>query len=132
MSVDAEELVAELESLARELPVPHPSWHGFVPEMREMTASLLVATAAIRTLPEALEELARQVEGSAEYPPDDAGGAALAEARRQLRRLPLPAGQHPFLDEIVPTYEAAEAALAALAAVPGGEEAFLEAHAASA
>ena len=49
-------------------------------------------------------------------------------AQRRLQELPLPAGEHPFLDEIVVTAEATARALAALAAVPGGDDAYAAAR----
>jgi hypothetical protein len=49
-----------------------------------------------------------------EEAPADAGDGELAAATPRLRVLPLPAGEHPFLDEITATVEAAGQALAAL------------------
>jgi hypothetical protein len=131
MRSPAEDVLDEVERLARGLPIPNPSWHGCVPEMHAMRANLLAAVVAIRELPAAAHELLRQVDGAADRPPDDAGGPFLRRARRELRSLPLPAGEHPFLDEIMPTFEAAEAALAALASVHGGEAAFADASSAN-
>ncbi|MGH2933691.1 MAG: hypothetical protein ACRDL2_04145 [Gaiellaceae bacterium] len=127
---DADELLEEIARLRERLPIPHPSWHGYVAEMRQMTADLQAAVEAIRELPAAQAELVRRLEGDAEYPDEDAGGPALAAARERLREIPVPAGEHPFLDEISPTLEAAEAVLAALSSVAGGDAAFAAARSA--
>ena len=97
--------------------------------MDAAVADLLVALDAIGTLPAAQAELARQIDGDADYPPDAAGGLTLMAARLRLRELPLPQGEHPFLDEIVDALDAAEAALPALASVEGGDAAFAAAEA---
>jgi len=118
-----DELLAELRLLAERLPLPHPYWHPYTDEMHVVMRDLFAALDAIALLPPARVELERHVEGEVEFPPPDAGGLALAAARRRLRDLPVPQGEHPYLAEIVPTLEAAAAALAALT-VPGGEQAF--------
>jgi hypothetical protein len=117
------ELVAELRRLAERLPLPHPFWHPFTAEMHVVVRDLFAALDAIVLVPQAQLELLRHVEGQAEMPPPDAGGPAVAAARRRLRDLPVPEGEHPYIAEIVPTLDAAALALAALT-VPGGEQAF--------
>jgi hypothetical protein len=118
-----DELLSELRRLAERLPLPHPFWHPYTGQMHVVVRDLFAAIDAIALLRPAQVELLRQVEGQAAAPPPDAGGPTVAAARRRLRELPRPDGQHPYLFEIVPTLEAAAAALAALT-VPGGEEAF--------
>jgi hypothetical protein len=118
-----DELLAELRRLAERLPLPHPYWHPYTGEMHVVVRDLFAALDAIALVPPAQVELLRHVEGEAELPPPDAGGPNVAAARRRLRDLPVPQGEHPYLAEIVPTLEAAAAALAALT-VPGGEQAF--------
>ena len=120
---EADELLAEMRRLAERFPLPHPLWHRYVPQMHEVVHDLFTALDALALLPDAQVELMRQVEGGAEYPADDSGGPAVAAARARLRGLPIPQGEHPYVDEILVTLEAAEAALAALA-VAGGEAAF--------
>jgi hypothetical protein len=120
---DAEELLGELRRLAERFPLPHPIWHRFVAEMHDVIRDLFVGLDAIAAVPRAQAELIRQVEGDAR--PLDAGGPAIAAARARLRELATPQGEHPYLDEILVTLEAADAVLAALA-IAGGEEAFAE------
>ena len=45
-------------------------------------------------------------------------GRRLTAAYRRLALLPLPAGEHPFLDEILPTLEAMDVLLVAVSLVP--------------
>lgn len=120
----AAELLEELRRLVARFPIPHPSWHGYVPEMRTVVRDLAAAIDALQSLPRAQAELLRRVEGRPEPQPEQPAGVALADAQERLRALPVPAGEHPFLDEIAVTIEAAEAALTALAASPDGERAF--------
>jgi hypothetical protein len=126
MTADVETLLAEMRSLVERLPLPHPAWHRYVPEMHAVVVDTLAALDALAAEPGTHEELRRQVDGDAAYPAGDAGGPTVAAARPRLRRLPIPEGEHPYFDEIWLTLEAAEAALAALA-VAGGEAAFAEA-----
>jgi hypothetical protein len=119
----ANELLVEMRALVERFPVPDARWHLYVPAVRHVQRDLGAALDALDTLPDAQVELLRQVEGVAEYPPDHAGGPMLAAARARLRHLPVPRGEHPYLDEIVVTLEAAEAALASLASA-AGEAAF--------
>jgi hypothetical protein len=126
MIADVEALLAEMRSLVQRLPLPHPAWHRYVPEMHAVVMDAIAALDALAAAPGAHDELNRQVNGDAAYPADDAGGPTVAAARARLRELPIPQGEHPYLDEILLTLEASEAALAALA-VAGGEAAFAEA-----
>ena len=113
------ELLAELRRLAERFPLPHPIWHRFVPEMHDVIRDLFVALDVIAVLPGARAELLRRVEGVARQPPDESGSPVIAAARARLRALPVPQGEHPYLDEILVTLEAAEAVLAALATADG-------------
>lgn len=121
---DAGELLAELRRLAERFPLPQPSWHRYVPEMHAVVRDLFAAIDAVAALPAAQAELARLVEGESGSTDARAGGPQLAAARERLRGLPVPQGEHPYLDEIVVTLEAAEAVLGALGAAVGGEAAF--------
>lgn len=124
----AAELLEELRRLVTRFPIPHPSWHAHVPEILAVIRDLEAAIAALRTLPDAQAELLLLVEGQARPPQEEPSGEALAGAQGRLRALPIPAGEHPFLDEISVTIEAAEAALAALASSRGGRRAFAAAR----
>jgi hypothetical protein len=50
--------------------------------------------------------------------------AELAAGYERFRTLPIPAGEHPFLDEILPTLEAVEAALVCLSLDPDAARTF--------
>jgi hypothetical protein len=78
-----------------------------------VAADLAAAVAALERLPAAANEVVRRIDADEEAPAD-AGDGDLAAATPRLRVLPLPAGEHPFLDEITATVEAAGQALAAL------------------
>lgn len=123
MAAEAESLIAELRTLIERLPLPHPLWHRYVPEMHAAVTDATAALEALEQLPGAAAELRRQIEGEATYPEDGAGGAAIAAARGRLRAVPIPQGEHPYLDEIMLALEAAEVALATVAAI-GADDAF--------
>ncbi|HEY3541997.1 MAG TPA: hypothetical protein VGK79_05600 [Gaiellaceae bacterium] len=110
-----------MHRLAERFPVPHPFWHRYVPLMRDVLADFRAAVAALEALPDAQHELVRQVDGTRDGVAADAGGPALAAARERLRSLPVPEGEHPYIDEILVGLEAASAALAALAATGRGD-----------
>lgn len=120
---DAGELIAEIRRLAERLPLPHPSWHRFVTEMHVVVRDLFVALDTVAVLPEAQAELAHRVGSHSDRPAADAGGPSVAAARERLRNLPVPEGEHPYLDEIRVALEAADELLCALAA-GGGEAEF--------
>lgn len=112
-------------ALAATFPVPSPSWHRYVPEMRACLADLRAALAACDGGPEALDLAASAVEGALDSAFDaEHAGPALRDAYRRLGLLPVPAGEHPYLDEIVPTLEALEALLVAISHVPAARAAF--------
>jgi len=115
----ADDVIAEMRALVERFPVPDPRWHLYVPAVRDVRRDLVVALDALATLPDAQAELLRYVDGVAVSPPADAGGPMLAAARARLRDLPTPVGHHPYVDEILVTLEASEAALAALASAEG-------------
>ena len=119
---DADELLAEIRRLGERFPLPHPIWHRFVPEMHAVVRDLFVALDAIAALPQAQAELVRRVDDGSSRPVEDTAGPALAAARRRLRDLAVPEGEHPYLDEIRLTLEAACAVLSALAGAMGEAE----------
>lgn len=81
-------MLAELRELAAALPVPQPAWHPHV---------------ALDALPDGEERVERLLGAELEPRP----GSALAE-------LPVPAGEHPYLGEILAVVEAARLVQAAL------------------
>jgi hypothetical protein len=119
------ELHETISALANAFPLPQPSWHGHVPEMRACLSDLRHALADAAEAPELFELAARSIEGELEHAFDThAAGPRLAAAYRRLSALPVPAGEHPYLDEIVPTLEAMEAMLVAVSLVPAAVAAF--------
>jgi hypothetical protein len=127
MDDDAQQLLEQIRRLARDFPLPHPRWHRFVPLMHDVVDDLTAAVDAVATSPAAVRALAEAVEGT-KREPLDAPGPSLAAARARLRELPLPAGEHPYLDEIVLALDGAAAVFVALASIPDGEERFAEAR----
>ena len=125
--IDATELVAQVRQIARDFPLPHPRWHRFVPLMHEVVDDLVAALDAIAASPAAQAAFLTRIEAEA-VNGVDAPGPALAAAQARLRALPVPDGEHPYLDEIVVALEAAHAALAALASSADGETAFAAAR----
>jgi hypothetical protein len=116
-------VLEEMRVLVERLPLPHPFWHQFVPEMDVVVIDARAAIDALASLPQAATQLLRQIEEHADHPDDQAAGPTIAAARARLRALPVPQGEHPYLDEILLALEAAQAALGALAAT-GAEDAF--------
>ncbi len=72
-------------------------------------------TEAAQMASEVLQLAARAVEGELEDVFDaHTAGSRLTAACRRLQLLPVPAGEHPYLDGIVPTLEAMEVLLLAV------------------
>jgi hypothetical protein len=118
-------LYEAVEALVAAFPVPHPSWHAYVPEMRACLGDLRRALEVCGQSPEVLGLALCAVEGELEQGFDvRRAGGRLAAAYGRLGALPVPAGEHPFLDEIVPTLEATEALLVAVSLVPEAAAAF--------
>jgi hypothetical protein len=125
--IDATQLLEQVRQLARDFPLPHPRWHRFVPLMHEVIDDLTAALDAVASSPAALQELVDAVAGDLPEP-FDPSGPSLAGAQARLRDLPLPAGEHPYLDEIALALEGARAAIAVLMSFDDGEERFSEAR----
>lgn len=103
--------------------MPHP-WHGYVPEMRASLADLTVALELAAALPDVLALVTQALDGDLSEPFDPAAAPALTAAYTRLGTLPIPAGEHPYLDEIVATLEAMEALLVAVSLVPAAAARF--------
>lgn len=111
---EADELLAELHRLCERLPVPQPGWHPYVDQITSCRADFEHALALAAEQPAALELVAEFLDGTAE-PAFEAGSPPeLIAAWRRLEALPLPSGQHPYLDEILPALEAHRLLLIAL------------------
>jgi hypothetical protein len=123
-STTSHRLLEEIGALAARFPVPQPSWHGYVSEMRACLADLAVALEVAEASPEAVALLERALDGELARPFDAGATGRLVEAYERLGRLPIPAGEHPYLDEIVPTLEAMEALLVCVSLVPAAARSF--------
>lgn len=120
-----QDLLDEIGVLAGRFPVPQPAWHGYVAEMRACLRDLARALEVATGVPEVLDLVARALDGELEEAFDArAASPALVAAYQRLGRLPIPAGEHPYLDEIVPALEALEALLVAVSLVPAAGDAF--------
>lgn len=95
--------------------------------MHAVVDDLTAAITAIGTSPNALAAFAEQV-NEASPPPAPSGPALSAASARLRRELPVPAGEHPYLDEIRLALQAAAAAMAALASTSDGEQTFTTAR----
>lgn len=108
------ELVGELRGLWARLPIPEPSWHPHVALIHACRDDFEHAIAAAADRPAALDLLAALIDGAPEPAFDRDASSELTGAWERLRALPLPEGQHPFLDEIVPALDALRLLLVAL------------------
>jgi hypothetical protein len=114
VATDTVQLLRELRSLCARLPAPQPNWHphvALIVACRQDFERAIDATAAI---PDALELFTALADGEAEPDFDPAASPELAAAWQRLETLPIPAGQHPYLDDILPALEALRLLLVAL------------------
>lgn len=108
------ELLAELHGLCARLPVPQPSWHPYVSQIAACRSDFEQALALAAAQPSALERLAALLDGDAEPHFDADAASGLTADWQRLEALPLPSGQHPYLDDIIPALEAYRLLLIAL------------------
>lgn len=108
------ELLAELHRLCERLPVPQPGWHPYVDQIASCRADFEHALALAADQPAALELVAAFLDGGTEPTFEADSPPELIAAWRRLEALPLPSGQHPYLDEILPALEAHRLLLIAL------------------
>jgi hypothetical protein len=111
-------LLAELRGLCDGLPVPDGSWHPYGDLIGACRADFEHALALAAEDEDVLEALASLLaeDSRPALPPDVPAG--LAAAWQRLRALPLPAGRHPYLVEILGTLDALGLLLAAVGRVP--------------
>ena len=114
VTVGTSEVEAELRRLCHRLPVPQPSWHPYVAQIADCQDDFEHALAQAADAPQTLELVAALVDGYAEPAFDEAASLELTAAWRRLEALPMPSGQHPYLDEILPALEAHRLLLVAL------------------
>lgn len=120
VTTEAGELLRELRRLCDQLPVPQPSWHPYVAQIADCRTDFEHSLELSAVRPETLDLVATLVDGSAELDFDVNAPPELTAAWRRLEALPLPSGQHPYLDEILPALEAHRLLLVALSHTGGG------------
>ena len=114
VAVGTGELLADLRCLCGRLPVPQPTWHRYVAQITGCRADFERALDLAAEHPETLGLVATLIDGSAEPSFDPAASAELTAAWQRLEALPMPSGQHPYLDDILPALEAHGLLLVAL------------------
>jgi carbon-monoxide dehydrogenase large subunit len=108
------ELLADLLGLCDRLPVPQPSWHPYVAQIANCRTDFERALDLAADHPETLELVAALIDGGAEPSFDTDASVALTAIWKRLEALPLPSGQHPYLDAILPALDAHRLLLIAL------------------
>lgn len=112
----------ELRRLCDRLPLPDATWHPYAALIAELRADMAGALDVLADRPQLGAALEAAVAGELEF---DAGAEAeLTAAYERLHRLPMVEGRHPFIDEIVPTLEGADALLVCLSRDPQAAAAF--------
>lgn len=114
VATEAGELLLELRRLCDQLPVPQPSWHPYVTQIADCRTDFEHSLELSAVRPEALELVATLVDGSVELDFGVNATPELTAAWQRLQALPLPSGQHPYLDDILPALEAHRLLLIAL------------------
>ena len=123
---DGNSLVDELRGVWDRVPMPRDSWHPWAETIAQLDRDV---RAALRVLAEDAGARGALVQVPAE---EDTAATreqgALGEALRRLRTLPRPDGKHPYLADVLPGLEVAEAVLTALALSPASAGRFAEAQ----
>ena len=102
-------LVEELRAIWAGVPIP-TGWHPGAAAIARLDEDVRAAFAVLVEDAALRAALARILEGESSARPVEPGGALA-----RLRELPRPDGKHPYLAEIMPGLEVAEAVLAAVA-----------------
>jgi hypothetical protein len=105
-------LVEELRAIWDRVPIPHGEWHPGAAAIARLDADVRDAFAVLAEDGDARAGLRRVLEG------DVPATAELGGALARLRELPRPDGKHPYLADVLPGLEAAEAVLAAVQRAP--------------
>lgn len=108
------ELLAELETLCARMPVPQSSRHPYVASIAACRNDFEHALALAAGSPAALELVDALLAGEVEPSFDPDASLALTAAWQRLVTLPVPEGQHPYLDDTLPALEALRLLLVAL------------------
>lgn len=124
MTAGQQELLDALTELCGRLPVPGSSWHAHAALIAGTRTDFERALDACAQHPGVLDSIGLAVDGGldATFAPDT--DAELTAGYERFRTLPIPAGEHPFLDEILPTLEAIEATLVCLSLDPDAARSF--------
>lgn len=118
----AQDILDELDTIWAAVPFPGENWHPWVAELRRLDADVRAAIEVLDETAGSREELEALLEEAVAA--EDAGADSLGEAVRRLALLARPAGQHPFLHEIVPGLEAAGVLFAAVGRSPEARQRF--------
>lgn len=108
-------LVSELRAIWARVPIPLGPWHPGSDAIRRVDADVRTALDVLAADEGAAASLAALVEGDRTRVN---GSGAIGDAVAGLAALPRPDGKHPFLEDVMPGLEAAEAVLAAVALSP--------------
>jgi len=124
VSAGQEVLLDSLHTLCATLPVPGASWHRHVAAIASVRVDFERALDACAQRPDVLDLIAIALAGLLDAAFDPGADAALTAAYERFRALPIPAGEHPFLDEIVACLEAVEATFVCLSLDPAAARSF--------
>ena len=112
MPADDLVLVEELRAVWDRVPIPRDEWHPGAAAISRLDADVREAFAVLAEDGDARAELRRVLEEDAVVTAEPGGALA------RLRDLPRPDGKHPYLADVLPGLEAAEAVLAAVERAP--------------
>ena len=124
MTAGRQELLVALRELCGRLPVPGSSWHAHAALIAGTRTDFDVALNVCAQHRAVLDLIGRALEGDLDAAFAAGTNAELTASYQRFRALPIPAGEHPFLDEILPTLEAVEAALVCLSLDPDAARTF--------
>lgn len=124
MTADQQELLDALRDLYERLPVPGASWHAHAALIAGTRTDFKRALEGCAHHPKVLDLISRALDGELDAALAPNANAELTAAYERFRTLPIPAGEHPFLDEILPTLEAVEATLVCLSLDPDAARTF--------
>jgi hypothetical protein len=124
VTADQQELLDALWDLYERLPVPGSSWHAHAALIAGTRTDFKRALDGCAHHPKVLDLIGRALDGELDAALAPNANAELTAAYERFRTLPIPAGEHPFLDEILPTLEAVEATLVCLSLDPDAARRF--------
>jgi hypothetical protein len=96
------------------LPVPQPGWHPYVALIAGCRHDFEHALTLTAQHPAARDLFAALADGDLDLTFDSANSPELTSAWVRLEELPIPDGQHPYLDDILPALEALRLLLVSL------------------